>query len=134
MEPIAMPLSAESRAEIAARYAGMSGAWQGRALPFGDAERGRALAQRGDEHEDIASCASCHENGDGGLRPKRADTPRIAGQDGYWLVNWLHLYRDGPVPETPRAHLMQAAARNLSDEDIADLAAYYATLGADPAN
>ena len=32
--------------------------------------------------------------------------------------------RDGPVPKTPRAHLMAAAARNLSDTDILDLAAY----------
>ena len=75
-----------------------------------------------DKHDDIASCLSCH--GDGEERPKRADTPRIAGQDGYWLVNWLHMYRDGPVPKTPRAHLMAAAARNLSDTDILDLAAY----------
>ena len=129
MEPLAAPLAAEARAAIAERYAGMSGDWQGRPLPFGDAERGRELAQRGDEHEDIASCAACHEGGADVVSPKRTDTPRIAGQDGYWLVNWLHLYRDGPAPDTPRSHLMQAAARNLTDADVADLAAYYATLG-----
>lgn len=128
MEPLAAPLAAGTRAAIAERYAGMSGDWQGRPLPFGDAERGRELAQRGDEHEDIASCAACHEGGSDGVSPKRTDTPRIAGQDGYWLVNWLHLYRDGPAPDTPRSHLMQAAARNLTDADVADLAAYYATL------
>ena len=90
------------------------------------------IARRGDEHEDIASCASCHEGGEtDGLSPERADTPRIAGQDGYWIVNWLEMYRDGPVPETPRAHLMQAAAERLSDDNIADLAAYYASLGAE---
>jgi len=38
------------------------------------------------------------------------------------------MYRDGPVPSSPRAHLMEAAAKSLSDEDIADLAAWYATL------
>lgn len=132
MEPLAAPLSPETRAGIAREFAEKTGAWTGRPLSFGDAERGRMLATQGDEHEDIASCASCHEGaGADGLSPKRADTPRIAGQDGYWLVNWLQMYRDGPVPRTPRAHLMQAAARHLTDEDIADLAAYYARAAAE---
>lgn len=122
MEPLAAPLSDETIAGIAARYAGMQADWQGEALPMGDPARGEELARQGSEHDDIASCLSCH--GDGQEGPKRADTPRIAGQDGYWLVNWLHMYRDGPVPKTPRAHLMAAAARNLSDTDILDLAAY----------
>lgn len=132
MEPMAAPLSDETIAGISERYAGMDAAWQGDPLPFGDAARGAEIARRGDEHEDIASCASCHEGGGpDGLSPERADTPRIAGQDGYWIVNWLEMYRDGPVPETPRAHLMQAAAERLSDDNIADLAAYYASLGAE---
>ena len=132
MEPMAAPLSDETIAGISQRYAGMDAAWKGDPLPFGDAARGAEIARRGDEHEDIASCASCHEGGEtDGLSPERADTPRIAGQDGYWIVNWLEMYRDGPVPETPRAHLMQAAAERLSDDNIADLAAYYASLGAE---
>lgn len=130
MEPLAAGLTQADRAALATRFAAMDGPWQGRALSMGDADRGRILAQQGDEHADIASCASCHEGaGADGLSPRRADTPRIAGQDAYWLVNWLTMYRDGPVPKTPRAHLMAAAARPLSDADIADLAAWYA-LGA----
>lgn len=130
MEPLAAPLEDETIAAIAARYAGMEADWQGRPLPFGDPERGRDLAEQGDEHNDIASCASCHEGaGPDGRSPKRADTPRIAGQDGYWIYNWLIMYRDGPVPTSPRAHLMEAAARPLSDDDIADLAAWYARQG-----
>ncbi|MEQ5871305.1 c-type cytochrome [Sagittula sp. NFXS13] len=127
MEPLAAGLRPETRAQIAARYAGMQATWDGGVLPVGDAARGEVLAQQGDEHFDIASCASCHEGaGADGLSPKRADTPRIAGQDGYWLVNWLTMYRDGPQPTTPRAHLMSAAAKPLTDEDIRDIAAYYA--------
>ncbi|MBP0483999.1 c-type cytochrome [Sagittula salina] len=126
MEPLAAGLTEEQRSALGQRFAGMDGAWQGRPVA-GDPERGRMLAETGSEPEDIANCASCHEGaGTDGLSPRRADTPRIAGQDGYWLVNWLTLYRDGPVPDTPRAHLMAAAAKPLSDEDIADLAAYYA--------
>jgi len=129
MEPIAAPLSDDNRATLAARYAAMPGDWQGRALAMGDAARGEELAQQGSEHDDIASCASCHlGEGADGLSPRRADTPRIAGQEGYWIYNWLLMYRDGPVPETERGHLMEAAARWLDDEDIADLAAYFAAL------
>ncbi len=127
MEPLAAPLGDAAISGIAARYAGMSATWQGSPLPFGDPERGRELAAQGSEHDDIPSCASCHEGaGADGLAPKRPDTPRIAGQDGYWIYNWLKMYRDGPVPSSPRAHLMEAAAKPLSDEDIADLAAWYA--------
>ncbi|GGG84887.1 cytochrome c [Salipiger pallidus] len=129
MEPLAAPLSEDTRIGIAARYSQMEPLWQGTPLPMGNAERGAELAQRGDEHADLASCASCHEGGgDDGLAPRRDDTPRIAGQDGYWIYNWLKMYRDGPVPTTPRAHLMEAAAKPLTDEDIADIAAYYARL------
>ncbi|EPX75832.1 c-type cytochrome [Salipiger mucosus] len=123
MEPVAAPLGDEAIGRIAARYAGMDATWRGTPFPLGDAERGEELATQGSEHDDIASCVSCH--GSGAEGPKRDDTPKIAGQDGYWLVNWLHMYRDGPVPETPRAHLMAAAARTLSDSDIHDLAAYF---------
>ncbi|KAB2541719.1 cytochrome C [Salipiger aestuarii] len=120
MEPLAAPLGNETIAGVAAHYAEMGGDWQGRALPMGDAARGRTLARQGSEHGDIASCTACHG------ADRRNDTPRIAGQDGYWIVNWLHMYRDGPIPDTPRAHLMAAAAKALDDEDILDLAAWYA--------
>lgn len=131
MAPLAAGLDAEARADLARRFARMEGRWSGIAPAIGDATRGAELAQKGDEHEDIASCASCHEGGGpDGLSPRRADTPRIAGQDGYWLVNWLHMYRDGSeegwAPTTPRAHLMSVVAKPLTDADIADLAAYYA--------
>ncbi|EBA06501.1 c-type cytochrome [Sagittula stellata] len=128
MEPLGATLTESNIDGISELYAEMDGNWSGRPLPFGDPERGAELARKGDEHNDIASCASCHEGGENPLMPRRADTPRIAGQDGFWLYNWLLMYRDGPVPETPRAHLMAAAAKPLSDSDIADLSAYYAGL------
>ncbi len=124
MEPLAAPLGSGAIEGLSARYAAMDGDWQAAPFPLGDPARGAEIAQRGSEHEDIASCAACH--GDAGGEPEHPATPRIAGQDGYWLVNWLHLYRDGPVPQTPRAHLMASAAGRLGDQDILDLAAYYA--------
>ncbi|MDW4500184.1 c-type cytochrome [Sulfitobacter sp. D35] len=128
MGPVAAPLTEARIAEIAAEFAGMSGAWTGRPWPDGDAGRGAELARAGDEHEEVASCASCH-----GLRqtpPARPEIPRIAGQDGYWLVTWLRLWRDAPQAADPAGLRMHAASRGLSDDDIDDIAAYYSS---DPA-
>ncbi|WP_194098336.1 c-type cytochrome [Marivivens aquimaris] len=129
MQPLAKPLEAIERARVAQGMAAGSTEWNGIPLPFGDAERGGELANRGSEPEDIAACSSCHEgHGENGLYPERGDVPRIAGQHGYFLYNWLMMYRDGPIPTTERAHLMAAAAKPLTDEDIADLAAYYSSV------
>lgn len=129
MEPVAIALSPQTRRALAARYATMAGGL-GSGPPgnrSGDAVRGRELARQGDEHAEIPSCVSCHG---AGHQPPRSDTvPLIAGQDARWLSIWLRLWRDGPLPRTPEAARMAAAARSLSDGDIADLAAFY-SMGA----
>lgn len=127
MEPVAIALSPERRRALAARYARMDEGFG--AGPAGNASaaaaRGRDLARQGDEHAEIPSCMSCHGTFD--HPPRSGAVPIIAGQDARWLVIWLRMWRDGPVPDTPDAARMAAAARNLTDRDIADLAAYYAT-------
>lgn len=50
--------------------------------------------------------------------------PKIGGQNEPYLVSALKAYRDGE-----RQHdTMQLQAQALSDEDIADIAAYFASL------
>lgn len=50
--------------------------------------------------------------------------PRLGGQNEAYLVAALKAYRSGE-----RAHLtMQAQAGSLSDQDIADIAAYFASI------
>jgi cytochrome c553 len=80
------------------------------------------------EASDIASgrrkalqCQACH--GLDGLS-KLPEAPHLAGQPERYLVKSLDEYRTGL-----RKHdLMTLAAKNLSDQDIADLAAYYAAI------
>ncbi|WP_284164754.1 c-type cytochrome [Frigidibacter sp. SD6-1] len=125
MEPVAIALTPQERADLARRYSAMA-ADLGTGQPgriAGDVLRGRLLATHGDEHDELPSCMSCH--GAGKEPPGLASVPRIAGQDARWLVTWLRLWRDGPIPDGPAARRMAAAARNLSDRDIADLAAFY---------
>ena len=53
--------------------------------------------------------------------------PRIKGQTEGYIVASLHAYRDG----TRRHSTMQAQAHTLSDEDIRNVAAWFAAQGRD---
>lgn len=85
--------------------------------PAGDAKRG---AQK------VAMCQGCH--GIEGWRtafPEVYRVPRIAGQHPTYFVNALRAYKSGE-----RNHpSMRGIAASLSDQDMADLAAYYTDPG-----
>lgn len=73
---------------------------------------GRAKAQ---------ACAVCH----GPLGVSSApDAPHLAGQPAIYLAAQLRAYRSG----ARRHEVMAVMARNLSDDDIQALAAWYASL------
>ncbi len=82
----------------------------------GDPEAGEQLA---------ASCAACH--GSDGNSSVSA-WPKIAGQHEDYAARQTRLVRDGlrDVPE------MIPFVMNLSDQDIADIAAFYATQSLEP--
>ncbi len=77
----------------------------------GDADAGRAKA---------AICAGCH--GPDGISINEL-WPNLAAQKEAYLIKSLTDYRDGGRVEAN----MSPMAQNLSDEDIADLAAFYAS-------
>jgi len=74
-------------------------------------------------------CQTCH-----GLdgQSKLPQAPNLASQPEIYLVKVLRDYRNGARTN----EMMSLVARNLRDDDIADLAAYYAaipvTVGAPP--
>ncbi|MBT8144247.1 MAG: cytochrome c [Gammaproteobacteria bacterium] len=71
--------------------------------------------------EKAASCVACH--GAGGAAPISPQYPILAGQYADYLAQALHQYKSG---ERKNA-IMSGLATPLSDEDIADLAAYFAS-------
>ncbi len=71
-----------------------------------------------------AVCASCHGADGMALMPTY---PNLAGQNEEYLVSALQAYRS-KERQGGNAALMHAMAANLSDDDIANLAAYYASL------
>ena len=82
----------------------------------GDVAQGKAKS---------ASCAACHgQDGNSAV----ADYPKLAGQHANYLASTLTEYRDGIRVNA----IMQGMAAALSDEDIADLAAFYADQDATP--
>jgi cytochrome c553 len=67
------------------------------------------------------TCEACHGPDGKGTNPMY---PVIAGQYEDYLVHALKAYRDG----SRKNAIMAGLAAPLSDEDIKDLAAYYASM------
>jgi len=102
-----------------ARWLAALAAVAGASLASGQGPAGDAL--RGGEK--VQMCQGCH--GIEGWRtafPEVYRVPRIGGQHATYLASALQAYKAGA-----RSHpSMKAIAATLSDQDIADLAAYYA--------
>jgi cytochrome c553 len=80
----------------------------------GDAAQGRARAQM---------CEGCHGIADYRTAyPQVYPVPRIGGQQAAYIIKSLQDYKTG-VRKHPS---MRGIAATLSDQDMADLAAYYA--------
>jgi cytochrome c553 len=78
----------------------------------GDAAAGKAKS---------VTCAACH--GSNGIS-QIPMYPNLAGQKEQYLVLQMNAFRDGER----KSMVMAPMAKGLSDEDIANLAAYYAGL------
>lgn len=101
---IGMTLAAGAEAEPSSKVA-----WTPAVLDFvkkGDADRGKALS---------APCAGCH-NGTG-------TNPNLNGQLPTYLYRQLQDYKNGNRQDP--ATIMNSMASALSDQDMADLAAWY---------
>ena len=72
----------------------------------------------------VGSCQGCHNQG-GGYRssfPEIYAVPMINGQSPQYIVDALKAYKDG----SRRMPTMRAVAASLTDQQMADIAAYYA--------
>ncbi len=71
--------------------------------------------------EKARQCQACHGLDGVGKMP---DVPNIGGESELYLTRQLHAFRSGER----RHEQMSIIATSLSDEDIADLAAYFASI------
>ena len=87
-------------------------------LPAGHIDAGEKLAQTKGKATG-QSCVDCH--GAEGNAPIDDTYPKLGGQYYDYLAHSLEMYRDGD-----REHaLMSQQAKELTDQQIADLAAYF---------
>lgn len=78
----------------------------------GDVEAGRAKS---------AECTGCHGRNGKSTNPRN---PNLAGQKEFYLIKSLKAYRDGSRKDPT----MSSFAAGLSDEDIANLAAFFSRV------
>lgn len=89
--------------------------------------RGESLAREGAPGSKVPSCIHCHGPGD---RRRNPSYPVLAGQYRAYLAQQLRLFRGGLRNEDGYAGIMHEVLRDLDGEQLDDLAAYYASLGA----
>jgi cytochrome c553 len=94
----------------------VAAAGSGPARAQGNAADGRYAAQ---------TCLGCHGVADYANVYPSYKVPKIGGQHRQYIVSALEAYRSGQ-----REHAtMQAQARSLTDQQIKDIAAYFASVG-----
>ena len=96
---------------LVAALAPASGSLAAGDVPSGDAQSGQ---------EKSATCAACHGADGNSINP---EWPSLAGQHPSYLSDALHDFKNGQRNNV----LMSGQAAALEDQDIEDLAAFYAT-------
>ncbi len=79
-----------------------------------DANRGQTLYK---------TCVQCH--GEDGMGNPDQQAPRIAGQFDWYIISSIEMFKEGKDRKNPK---MLPFIKDLSAQDIADLAAYVSSM------
>ena len=93
-------------------------------MPTGHIDAGKALASK--KGASGQACVDCH--GADGNSPIDATYPKLGGQYADYIEHSLVAYRSGDRGGSTTTDLMASQAKELSDQQIADLAAYFASV------
>ena len=126
MHPVSKSLRPEERTAMADYYASLSAPpAPGEKKP--DAEMlamGANLGLRGDWPNGLPACAQCHGPVGEGVG---SSFPKLAGQSADYIAAQLVAWKTGKRSNDPM-HLMTGIAAKLDENQIAAVAAYYASL------
>jgi cytochrome c553 len=122
MQPVAALLGDDQIGAIASYYANLDARPGQRAIDSARIAHGRALATAGDPKKAIPRCLACHS------RSRAAEFPSLAGQNADYLAGQLRVWRSGGRDRTAYGQIMASIARRLTEEQILDVAAYFASL------
>jgi cytochrome c553 len=126
MQPVAVDLTPRGMERVADFYSGLARPPDtARAnVDAAAVERGRAIALEGVASDRIPPCSVCHG----------ADAlpayPRLAGQNFRYMIGRLHRWQEGLVADTATAAIMAPIARLLTEQQSADVSAYFSALQA----
>lgn len=103
-------LTAQDMQDLAAYFASQGEAQTGELVAGGRAAKGK---------EKVAVCSACH--GEAGISPA-PNWPNLAGQHKDYLIHSIKQYQNGGRKDP----VMMGQVVNLTDQDIKDIAAFYA--------
>jgi cytochrome c553 len=117
-------LSSQDLRDLAAHFAGLPSPFTGNATPQADGAESpaRRLVEVGDPLRGIASCAACH--GPLGVTP---GAPELRGQQRGYFEEQLQALAAGRR-HNDISEQMRTVARQLTPQEISQLAAYYASV------
>jgi cytochrome c553 len=126
MAPIAKALTPDERQAIAKFYASLVTPKIEEPTKADDKTiaAGAALASRGDWSKGLPGCGQCHGAAGQGVGKT---FPGLAGQSAEYIISQLKAWKDGKRTNDS-LHLMTGIASKLNDDQVAAVAAYYASL------
>ncbi|MBF4435625.1 cytochrome c4 [Vibrio anguillarum] len=123
MSAMAMPLSDEDIADLAAYFASQT--ISANSTPEDVAVKGKALYSAGDAERGLTACIACH--GPRGNGTELSGFPKISGQHADYIKAQLQKFRDDARNNDMNA-MMRDVAKKLSDTDIEILSKYVGGL------
>jgi len=119
MSPIALTLSEEDMADLAAFYSTQTR--KGLEADPSKVELGQRIYRGGDAETNVPACSGCH--GPRGTGNPAAEYPSIQGQHATYIAAQLRAYRSGQRQTDPNS-MMRDVTRTMTDEQIDAVAAY----------
>ncbi|MEZ8052150.1 cytochrome c [Vibrio atlanticus] len=123
MGAMAMPLSEEDMADLAAYYASLP--ISSNSTPENVVDEGKVLYTAGNAERGVTACIACH--GPRGNGTELSGFPKISGQHADYIKAQLEKFRDGNRNNDMNA-MMRDVARKLTDADIDTLSKYVGGL------
>lgn len=131
MQPVAAALSEKEMREIAYYYSRLTASPRSPVKADSAAiKRGERIAAVGIPSKRVPSCQDCH--GPGSL-PRNPFYPTLAGQYAEYIKLQLELFKDEKRGGSVYARLMHPTADDLTEEQMRDVALYYASIGGNAA-
>ncbi|MFA0115502.1 cytochrome c [Vibrio sp. 10N.261.46.E11] len=123
MGAMAMPLSEEDMADLAAYYASLP--ISSNSTPENVVDEGKVLYTAGNAERGLTACIACH--GPRGNGTELSGFPKISGQHADYIKAQLEKFRDGSRNNDMNA-MMRDVAKKLTDADIDTLSKYVGGL------